>query len=113
MTYEINHLMMAIVTRQKRTNAKVVNVLEHRQMLIPTSNRHNPRHMYISYLQCPNKLAGMLTSESQMRMVASSPAVMIVLLSGPQTALLILPLMPVITSADSSVSASTNTNASL
>jgi hypothetical protein len=42
-----------------------------------------------------------------MRTVASSPAVMMVLLSGPQTALLILPLMPVMTSADSSVSACT------
>jgi hypothetical protein len=48
-----------------------------------------------------------LTSESQMRMVASSPAVIMVLFSGPQTALLILPLMPVMTSADSSVSAYT------
>ena len=42
-----------------------------------------------------------------MRMVASSPAVMMVLFSGPQTALLILPLMSVMTSADSSVSAYT------
>jgi hypothetical protein len=41
-------------------------------------------------------------------MVASSPAVMMVLFSGPQTALLILPLMPVMTSADSSVSAYTH-----
>jgi hypothetical protein len=40
-----------------------------------------------------------------MRMVASSPAVMMVLLRGPQTALLILPFMPEMTSSDSSVSA--------
>jgi hypothetical protein len=42
-----------------------------------------------------------------MGMVASSPAVIMVLFSGLQTALLILPLMPVMTSADSSVSAYT------
>jgi hypothetical protein len=50
-----------------------------------------------------------LTSESQMRTVASSPAVMMVLFPGPHTALLILPVIPVITSTDSSVSAN-NTN---
>jgi hypothetical protein len=51
-----------------------------------------------------------LTSESHMRTVASSPAVMMVLFPGPHTALLILPVIPVITSADSSVSAKTQTH---
>lgn len=51
-----------------------------------------------------------LTSESQMRTIESSPALMIVLFRGPQIALLILPCGPLITRADSPTSATPNHN---